>query len=618
MTRAPDQQGFGYHLVLCPDFDTLLAGKGEPPEPDDDLTGIALRFGRVLLQARGGAGKTFTMQRAAEAVADAMRSAAVVRVTGLTFAGKNDAGSVSEELLALTAPDVTVDLLRGGAPCVIMVDGLNEAERSLAEGVLAAADLLASRHPNLGVVVSDRLVRRDVPTDTWALATLTKVPDDEVRRLTNRKPGESFPDVLTNPYYLENARRSPDEPVGPAMHERFLIDHGGVRPEDLERLTAAAYGQYDSQRSRILDLGSLRRDAGDRVVDALLGAQVVGAEELVFRHHLIHDYLAARHVAQDASRWDRDTFDVLTFGAASFDALGMVLQQTALSVDLLVRRVHDWNMYGAAHLLVEDRGAGRRVGSAMRLELLGSLAARRFDRVSATAQQVSDALRIDGSDLAQRLLHADSLAAILRVVAVEASALGSDEIREWLALFGRESGAPAADDDLAALREADSLLGWTASNVLKRLVLSEKQRELLLAQTTDDNDTLRWRAVHVLGAHPHEGVKDRLLTVLSEDPDVWVRYGALRSLVEIAASTDRAERDDIFQELASRAGAIAEEPRLLKEVERALPVDEQPADWADSAGLLLQELWARSETAAEQDRWRRVSARLRLGRTARA
>ena len=81
-------------------------------------------------------------------------------------------------------------------------------------------------------------------------------------------------------------------------------------------------------------------------------------DDASFRHHLIHDYLAALHMAQDRSTWTPGGFDTITLTASSFDPLAMVLEQLPdpADADLFLRRIYDWNFYGAAYALATCRG----------------------------------------------------------------------------------------------------------------------------------------------------------------------------------------------------------------------------------------------------------------------
>jgi hypothetical protein len=205
--------------------------------------------------------------------------------------------------------------------------------------------------------------------------------------------------------------------------------------------------------------------------------------------------------------------------------------------------------------------------------------------------------------LAKRLLEANDHGAIVGIIAEIGP--GSEGFERWRALFSIPRGATIGDEVARSIEERDSLLGWTAANVLKRVRLSAPQqqylRELLLESP---DETLRWRASHALGAHASVATVEALLLAL-RDTYHWVRYGAIRSLIEIAA-TDETLRKVIFERLRTVVGELSEDRETLQEFERALLLREPPPAWAEAVEEVIEELWANAETMALQDHWRKV------------
>ena len=90
-------------------------------------------------------------------------------------------------------------------------------------------------------------------------------------------------------------------------------------------------------------------------------------------------------------------------------------------------------------------------------------------------------------------------------------------------------------------------LGWTIANVLKRLKLSSSEQWHLRKHVRDRAVAVRWRLAHVLGSFPTLNNFDVLKNLLTGDPDAWVRYGAVRSLVEMAARGSASIRKRVFE-----------------------------------------------------------------------
>jgi hypothetical protein len=613
---APHESGapiYRYDLLLCPDFNAVLEGEGSPIDASAAIE-EALESGRILLQARGGAGKSVTLLRIADAAR--ARELRVVRVWAVDWTnqaasagGPVDPAALLAALSAAAEPRTSQLVFADDDESLLLIDGLNEVQNPYVQQILATVDLLAARYTQLGVIVADRLARRAVDPLSWRLATLTPVPNWQVREILGPAYEEDKASLFANPFFLERARV---DPLSAATHRAFFTAQVGVEDASLRQLASAVNRAYHQHKDRLIDVGWLQGAVGKAAVDQLVEAGVLqsAGQRSRFGHHLISDFLAALALADNPEQWNRVEFDALTFKASSFDALAMLLDEIdPASADLLVRRVHDWNLYAAAYLIAEDDARGRRVSANMKAALLAMLAERRFDRIQSTAQQVTDALRLQKSPIAKTLLDARTLDEVIRIVAtvkVEESWFG-----EWKQLFQRVDG-DARSDDLSLLQQEDGVLGWTAANVLKRLHFGRDSVADVLALLASESATVRWRAAHVLGAVPTEDVAEALLDRMRTDDDLWVRYGALRSLIEVATRSATDMRQRIFIELGSVADSIVDTPQLAREVERALHVTVPPHGWSEDAGLLLEQLWANGRSVAEQDRWRELSASLRL------
>ena len=409
-------QPFDYDLVVCRDFDAVLRVEGEPTTPAE-LVSQAFDAGRVLIQAKGGSGKTTILDRLA--LAAAKFGAEVSRLDALVWADSFDCEHanpvLAQRLLDLSTPPVAEVELRKSRRTLLLVDGLNEIAPSLGARLLDEVDQLAAQFPSLAIILTDRLHRRHITKKLWILATLSPVSLKRIRELL----GDGAHDSETSlrlPYYLNLALRG-DRGSRSEQHRTFLVEHGGVDPAWLDRLADAAYAQYKANGDRGVNLGDLTSAVGDSAVESLRIAGTLVVEPTCrFAHHLVHDYLAATHAAARPELWDEDGFDVLTFKANSMDALAMVLEQAPGEADLLVRRVYDWNFYGAASLIAEDRESGSHVSPAMELAVVTMLGERRFDRFASTADRVSDALQVIDSEVARKMMEAPSKGAIIDYV----------------------------------------------------------------------------------------------------------------------------------------------------------------------------------------------------------
>jgi hypothetical protein len=600
-TQPPDVD-FTYPLLACSDFDLLLSGAGDPASPDAVLS-MAERHGRLLIQAKAGFGKSTTLLRLKQQAKERGIAAHVVSLGDSTIdlSGDDRSFRLAEALDPPLPPD---DL--DGDRAFVFVDGLNEIERAQQSALIDAVDELARSHPSVGIVVTDRLTRRSLRVSRWALVGIGPVPPERIAELL---PGQDSP-LFGSPAYLDYAMRGQITTASrSSMHEQVLTEDG-FGP-CLDTLAAFALSRYQTASSRLFPTAAAREVLGRELLEDAIKAGLIHEVEVDtsrFRHHLIHDYLAARAAAALPASWSAPLFEQLTFRASSFDVLVMLMEQADPShVDLLLRKVYDYNLYAAAYLLGEDAAGARRATPATEAEILIMLGERRFERMLVTAQQATDALTLHGSALAAQLLMAREPS---EVHALAASQLAGDaDYQTWLSLYLGSGSAQG-------LTEADGVVGWTTANVLRRN-LTPDQAEGAAVLTGHNDPVVRWRAVHVLGAADpaHSPAHTGLLFHLFETDDAHtVRYGALRSLVEHALRAESREvRLEVFTGLANQVDVLLSWTGLQDEFERVLKVSSPPDDWDEAAAVTVEKLMASVGTEREQDRWRRLSAQLRLG-----
>jgi HEAT repeat protein len=135
------------------------------------------------------------------------------------------------------------------------------------------------------------------------------------------------------------------------------------------------------------------------------------------------------------------------------------------------------------------------------------------------------------------------------------------------------------------LKSPDSMVGWTAANVLKRTKVSLRALTFVKALTKSLHPVVRWRAVHVLGSFPSSGNVGTVSRILVTDRDHWVRYGAVRSLVEMAALGTSEIRKSALSAIKRRLGIIRRDDRTLNELQSVLFIfTGQPQVRVDSNG----------------------------------
>jgi len=604
---------FDYDLIVCPNFDAVLReGDGERTSPDD-LISQAFDAGRVLIQAKGGSGKTRILSRLASAASESGVEVSSLDVLGWanSFEGGQLEYVAPRTVLASATPHVSEAVLGESRRQLLLIDGLNEISPPIGAALLDEVDRLASQFPSLAIIVTDRLNRRRIVEKLWVLATLSPVSLEQRQEL--------LPDADTDPesplglpYYLDLAIGG-DRGSRSEQQRTFLLKHGGVEPEWLDDLAAAAYSQYEQNGDRRVDVDQLIATVGKPAVDSLISAGTLVLEPTCrFSHHLLHDYLAATYAATKPNLWNDKGLDILTFKATSFDALAMILEQAPGNADQLVRCVYDWNFYGAAYLIAEDRQGGSYVSAAMEFAVVTMLGERRFDRFTRTAQGVADALEVIDTAVARDMTMAQSRAEIIDYVRLNGDRFaGQKWLNDWIALYTRPESEQSTLRDIGILAGDDSVLGWTMSNVVRRSPLGEDvERELTHLASDAKSDVVRWRAVHALGVAPTSEAVAGLFNSLDADKSTWVRYGSIRSLAEIALMSDEL-RESILAGLATRVPVLRTIPQLTRELEHVLLPMDAPSGWADDSAVVVEELWAKSASVEEQDRWRQLGASIK-------
>lgn len=608
--HVESDQDFSYPILVCTDFERLLRREGQEVSVDE-LSALALRRGRVLLQAPGGTGKTWTLSRLKSA---ADRAGTRCSVLNLGARPSLDIDLAQPEtLFSLAEPPITEGDLPEDEPVLLLVDGLAEVSRRLAAGVLEAVDQWAADLPRCGAIVADRMSRRDVDGRKWVLATLGPVPAEDIRRILGRGISQAEFSLLSTPIFLNlvaqtGAAQSSSELLGREL-SRANLDSG-----QRQTLADFALGHYAAHHRRPFaksDLvEALGKDAVHRLDVAGLLAAVDVNNTISFSHHLIHDYLAASSAANHPETWRGALFDELTLFNSSPESLLFLLELTEPELRAgLVRSVYDWNLYAAAFLLSNDQQLRGGVDAVTEYEVLALLGERQFDHFLASRRQVTDALVLHGGPVAKGYLAAQSPSEVIELAA-GFLADNSDYI-DWLSLFTCEQ-RPTPMFVLERLDDVDGVDGWTAANVVRRLGLDDSGVKYLVERSSATEVVVRWRAAHALGVARSQLGQEALFRLFTSDPAMSVRYGALRSIVDHAYFADTAVmRRDVFSRLASHEQALRESPSLGGEFARVLEVASPPNGWAEAASVVIAALLANETHPERLEAWRLLNADLR-------
>lgn len=620
---ALPKQLFDLEIGWAADYDHLFGDSFTRVTDIFQLTKVVLSKGYVLLAGKGGGAKTVIINRLAQ---HALRNGTLPIIVIL----KNWTGQHYEEWQRIESQSGKVDFLLSRFAAVplraldldevpsetkrlLLFDGLNEIASRTGQEMIYAIEEYVRYAPNTAIIVTDRLVRRNfINPQRWQLAVACPLRVDEIqtqikqRFHTLRKFKEltaEAKELLSSPYFL-NAFLTEGQ-IAPTKSEEFrqyFLQHA-LDEQEVNLAATAAFDAYRSS-SRTFALAQFEAISGPEVLRKLQesGALVVQGNLGFFDHHLKHDYLASRYMAQHRDEWNSATFRRVSFDSSSFETMTLTLEQidSGPEADTFVRRVYDWNPYGAGYAMAEAR---RAVASReMQVVVLAMLTERRLDLLLRTGEKATDILRVIRTEDGVRFREANTLSDIFEVLNAIVST--AEWFLTWRNLFAREPDSAATDDDVARLDNDDSVLGWTTSNVLKRLRITAEQMIVVRGLLDrSPNAVVRWRAAHVLGAFPNRENLAILINGLS-DTSSSVRLGCVRSLVELA-SRDAALMTEVFQELISHVDQIAEHRSVAEEAQWAVFIrpDKVPPGWALAALPLLGILQSKARTVFMAEQW---------------
>ena len=615
---------FKFEVATHRGYDEVFEHReGLERQPWDSLLELCQARGRVMLIAEGGFGKISIVGRMyKQALVSGWWPVMVdLRTWGAAVAERwqesderiarvelllSEVGKPkTSELSLLSAPD--------GKPRIVFVDGINEVDSRVAQELLAALDEFAARNPLASVLATDRLVRRQIRSDRWVLATIAPLSDEEIAKHIGQ--GLHGNELLRTAFFLNMAANSTiDSTSGASAIRGFLERHTGLDAAGIDRAANAAFEAYVSgaaagKSSRAFDLGQFRGIASPATTEQLEASGLLGRRDQTayFTHHLFHDYLASLWLSRHSELWQPGVFDDVTFRASSFDALALTLEQLQdpVQADAFMDSVYDWNFYAVSYALwkAESQGVSR-VSEDTKTVLLTLLSEKAWDPLLATRTKVLDGLHLFRHESLLRLLSATSLAELVQLVEDDDS-IGRLS-PEWRGIFTTRPGAQVRDDQVERIEERQPVIGWTVSNVLRRVRLTDSQEARLRELAEHEDRVVRWRVTHVLGAHPSATNVSCLFARLSTDKYDWVKYGAVRSLVECASRSEEL-REQIIDGLLEELPQVSQSPALLAEFEKSLVLANPPKNWAAAVEPLLDALWAKAVSYEEQERWLRLA-----------
>lgn len=619
VSTHPADSETGSRLVIRKD--PMAEFAAETVKDLDSLVELAMSRGRILIQAPPGAGKTMTLLRVkshtlAPEVTKAMRMAYVPlrALAGQLFPynmedeGSLNEGEITDLIFSCASPrEIVPEALRDGSPTLILVDGLDEISDALANRVLMTLGRLSVRLPNVAVIATDRVARRGIDESDWMLIGLPSAAGGEAHEARRSFSGG----VAEQPLLREVLSK-----VGggrPKVHEVYAayLDRIGFGLDDLSLITESVSDGFARGKPGRIDLQNLEeRGRSDLIQRLLSSGLIIGGDRFAnIADRSIAEYLVARVLAR--GEWTPERLSYLANDGRSIDVLTMACEQLPeKDQDRFVRSVHDWNFYVCIEFLAIGRRNGAVYSEAMEVALLCMFADRRSDLVRASRDEAEAILLFYPWELAASIRRATSHSELGEMV--KKLNVRNDWFQIWVELFSAPAGRERFDRITSQMTSETGIVGWAAANAARvDTDWPSAFRQNIASLLRHKHPVIRWRAAHTLGCQTDRGTAELLLTSFAQDGDEDVKYGALRSLIEVAARSGQRIRSAIFRGLASERDLILSSDRLAQEVERDLIVSDPPGDWVSACGELIEALWAGEGTVGGQDRWRAARDRLR-------
>jgi nucleoside phosphorylase len=621
---------FNVRLSLASSFEDILIGRFTKADQTPSQIQKLTNERRLLIHAPGGSGKTAVMcEIAREAILEDQVVFFLDLKTGSSAENLGENFTVDNlfELFSVAgnAHDFRTAIDKNDT-VLLMIDGLNEVYGPLSNTILKRFERLLLDHPKLKVIIADRM---NAHADFRFLrATVTPLSESEVKTLLPtganlpRQPAEI--QLLSTPFFLDlqlslwenmasGSITSQSILARKDMFVLYFTHSAKVTENSLPQLAEAAYLAYKQYQGRTFDPSWWSSKTSVDVTNQLDNAGLIvdtvtasGERKKMFRHQLIHDFLTGYHVARiGATEWTSEVFDAATFKSNAAEPLSFAAEILGKEADEFLIRVYDWSYRIVDRCIADLKKAlvHYPVSKDLELGLLVKNAEKKFDVFDHTAQASERSLLDAVLPEAKLLIQAQSMDDVLAVV--RNFQPSTSMFKEWKDLFLLDRKTRIGEKELLLL-DSNPIIGWTAANTFRRVYLSKERiaqvRMMYQFALRNGNGTLRWRIVHLLGRYPSSQNISLLQTAIVADPYEWARYGAIRSLMEIAYLAGGETRAEIIDGLLSNLQEI-KSSLIVREIRRTCLVREAGPEWYSAIGTLAEKAATLPEAEVEREEW---------------
>jgi nucleoside phosphorylase len=587
-------------------------------------------YRRVLIHAPGGYGKTTVMCMIAKEAID--KGQVVFFLDLKTGSGKKispesiDIKNIFDTFSVEGSSENFLQALKLEVPILLLVDGLNEVYSNASDAIMKLLERVTREHITLQVIVADRMNPHE--GIRFFRATIDALTEIEISRYlppTVKVPSENnHLQLLSIPFFLDlqlrlwsDITRQKSVLSRKEMFRRYLKEVAEVSPCEQSALAKSAYDAYEKHTSRTFRndwwVESISSDLAMRLEAAGVIVESRSPEHerssCMFRHQLLHDFLVGEYLASlSEEKWDSVIFDVATFQTNSIESLSFAAELLGEKAEEFLIKVYDWSYRSVNYCIADLKRSLVRspISGDLEFALTAKNAEKLFDRFEDTSEGARRRLNQASSALAKDFLESKTLSDVLQLVNQYKPT--SERFKEWKRLFLMLHDSQVREQDLLLL-DNDPIIGWTAANSFRRVNLTKVNigqiRILYRSAVSDRKNVVRWRIVHLLGAFPLLENVELLFEAALSDNYEWARYGAVRSLMEIASLSDKEQRQHIICKLILNLERL-DLPLILQEIRRTCLIYEVDCDWYLAIHELVSKASQMSAAEPESEVWREL------------
>jgi hypothetical protein len=587
-----------YSMLKNPEF-RINKLKIDKLMPDDINRGIVLHGG-------GGTGKTTILKRL---YIKAVRKKMIPIWLNLKdYINNKSIVAMSKninDILQSTCPQITQQELKNliqTEKIVIFIDSFSEVSNEIREIIAQYIQVLISTK-HCYALIADRL------TTSWDYGNFKHAKVNYLDKTTiqsefiNAQLGNydqldpSLQEIYKNPFFLNLAIQTRNvyhnsRVKSSIFNEFFQYSLSYVNVDDLAKITFESICnngkcdyEYINNKINYVDIEKLK------------AAEVLNAKS--FQHHLWVDYLVSRYLSQHSQQWNNPSFDKATlYSSATIESLMMTIEQLNTNqTDTFIKCIFDWNLTVAVQCVSELCNLHSNLLTRdISFAIIANTVEKRYDAIERTRNRACKNIKIyEQLDAWKPFIALDTQDKLFRYINTLCS--DSNWFNKWKQLF--TNNCRDFQFDVSLIKDKDPLIGWTVANLVRRRSISEleqdKIRQIFKNCSSLDYDSVRWRAVHCLGKYPNEKNAALLFDAVINDPYHWVRYGATRALIEIAAKANATMCQEIMATLPiklSQATFKSEHMRrqIITEAIEASFIRHPILEWKNIAFEYLQKI----------------------------